>query len=61
MKTKSNDIITTQIRLPECIHEYIKQEAAKLGIAQNAMLIILLEQGIKFRDAQLNLVIHQEA
>lgn len=27
------------------MHEYIKQEADRMGIAQNAFLVILLEQG----------------
>lgn len=46
-----NDIISTQIRLPAEIHEYIKQEADRMGIAQNAFLIILLEQGKKLWEA----------
>ena len=50
-----NDIISTQIRLPAEIHEYIKQEADRMGIAQNAFLIILLEQGKKLWEAD---VIH---
>lgn len=47
--------VSTQIRLPVGIHEYIKQEAARMGIAQNAFLIILLEQGKKLWEAQVNL------
>ena len=49
-----NETISTQIRLPPAIHEYIKQEAA-LGIAQNAFLIILLEQGKRLWEADVNL------
>lgn len=48
-----NDIISTQIRLPAEIHEYIKQEADRMGIAQNAFLIILLEQGKKLWEANI--------
>ena len=44
-------IISTQMRLPAGIHEYIKQEADKMGIAQNAFLVILLEQGKKLWEA----------
>lgn len=47
----SKDIVCTQIRLPAGIHEYIQQEADKIGIAQNAFLIILLEQGKKLWEA----------
>jgi len=48
-----NDIISTQIRLPAEVHEYIKQEADRMGIAQNAFLIILLEQGKKLWEANI--------
>ena len=52
MKEK-NDIVSTQVRLPAAIHEYIKQEADRMGIAQNAFLIILLEQGRKLWEADI--------
>ena len=48
-----NNIISTQIRLPAEVHEYIKQEADRMGIAQNAFLIILLEQGKKLWEANI--------
>ncbi len=47
------NVISTQIRLPAGIHEYIKQEADRMGIAQNAFLIILLEQGKKLWEADI--------
>ena len=47
--------ISTQIRLPAEIHMYIRQEAERMGIAQNAFLVILLEQGRKMWEAD---VIH---
>lgn len=50
-----NETISTQIRLPPGIHEYIKQEAARLGIAQNAFLVILLEQGKRLWEADISL------
>lgn len=49
------DFVSTQIRLPAGIHSYIKQESTKMGIAQNAFLIVLLEQGKKLWEAQVNL------
>ncbi len=49
------EIISTQIRLPSEIHGYIKKEAERMEIAQNAFLIILLEQGKKLWEAD---VIH---
>lgn len=45
------NVISTQIRLPVGIHGYIKQEADRMGIAQNAFLVILLEQGKKLWEA----------
>lgn len=50
---KEKNMVSTQIRLPAGIHEYIKQEADKIGIAQNAFLIILLEQGRKLWKADI--------
>ena len=52
-------IVSTQIRLPEGIYEYIKQEASRMGIAQNAFLILLLEQGKKLWES--GVIVHQEA
>ena len=46
--------VATQTRLPAEIHEYIKQEAARLGIAQNAMLVILLDRGRKLWEAEVS-------
>ena len=48
-------VIATQIRLPAEIHGYIQHEAARLGIAQNAFLVILLDQGRKVWEAKVNL------
>lgn len=53
-KNLKEDIMSTQIRLPAEIHNYIKQEADRLGIAQNAFLIILLEQGRKLWEADVS-------
>lgn len=49
------DKIQTQIRLPPGIHEYIKREATRMGIPQNTFLVILLEQGRKLWEADVNL------
>ena len=48
---KVNHIVSTQIRLPAEIHNYIKQEAERMGVAQNTFLIVLLEQGRKLWEA----------
>ena len=48
---EKREIISTQIRLPAGIHEYIKQEADRMGIAQNAFLVVLLKQGKKLWEA----------
>lgn len=48
----NNEVVTTQVRLPAGIHEYIEQEAARMGIAKNAFLIVLLEQGKKLWESK---------
>ena len=50
--------VSTQIRLPEGIHNYVKQEADRMGIAMNAFLVILLEQGKRLWEADIS--IHPE-
>ncbi|MFG6369274.1 MAG: hypothetical protein K1W16_12780 [Lachnospiraceae bacterium] len=47
----NKNVVCTQIRLPAEIHEYIRKEADRMGIAQNAFLVILLEQGKKLWEA----------
>ena len=49
------EVIATQVRLPAEIHAYIQTEAARLGIAQNAFLVVLLDRGRKAWEAQVNL------
>lgn len=39
--------VATQIRLPAYLHEYIRQEAGRMGISQNAVLVMLLDKGRK--------------
>lgn len=56
---KQNQAIATQIRLPANMHEYLKQESARMGISQNAFLVTLLEQGKKLWEAEV--MIRQEA
>lgn len=56
MMGSNKEIISTQIRLPADIHKYIRQEAERMGIAQNAFLITLLYQGKKLWESN---IIHQ--
>lgn len=42
-----DNTVATQVRLPAELHEWIKQEAKRLGVAQNALLLILLDKGRK--------------
>lgn len=50
-----NGVISTQVRLPENIHSYIREQAGKMGITQNAFLVILLEQGKRLWEAEVSL------
>lgn len=47
----NNKVIATQIRLPEDIHSYIKQESSNLGVSQNNFLVTLLALGRKLWEA----------
>lgn len=55
MEEQRKDIISTQIRLPVGIYKYIEQEASRMGIAKNAFLIVLLEQGKKLWEADVTI------
>lgn len=50
-REEKREVVSTQIRLPAGMHEYIKREADRMGVAQNTFLIILLEQGRKLWEA----------
>ena len=50
-RVRKQENVPTQIRLPANMHNYIKQEAARMGIAQNAFIVVLLEQGKKLWEA----------
>ena len=54
----NNETVNTQIRLPAGLHEYIQKEAGRLGIANNAFLVILCELGGKVWDANKRLTIN---
>lgn len=49
-------VVSTQIRLPAEMHEYIKKEAERMGIAQNAVLIMLLDRGRKVWNADVTVI-----
>lgn len=46
-------IVSTQIRLPESLHEYAKKEAAEMGIPLNSFLVVLMTQGKKIWEAKI--------
>ena len=46
------EITSTQVRLPADLYAYIKTEADRMGIAQNAFLVILAEMGRKSWEAK---------
>lgn len=53
-------VYTTQIRLPSELAEYIQKEAGRMGIAQNALMIMLMEMGKKMWGAKITLDLPQE-
>lgn len=46
-------IVSMQIRLPANLHEYAKEEAAKMGIPLNSFLVVLMTQGKKLWEAKI--------
>lgn len=53
MGNSSKGIVSTQIRLPTEMHEYIRAEANRMGIAQNSFLIMLLYQRKKLWETDI--------
>ena len=43
-------VVTSQIRLPAGMHEFIQQEAERTGISQNALMLMLMELGKRVYD-----------
>ena len=53
-----NEVVNTQIRLPAQMFDYIKQEAAEMGISQNAFMLVLMNHGKKLWEATADADIH---
>lgn len=54
-----NETVSTQVRLPSELYEYIQDEAGRLGIANNAFLMVLCELGRKVWEENKSGVIRQ--
>lgn len=48
--------VATQLRLPDELHRYVRLEATRLGISQNSFILVLMEDGRRFREAQISLL-----
>ena len=59
MKSKKN-ITTTQVRLGDELADYINRESERIGISKNSMMLVLMEDGRKFREASLAVAVHQK-
>ena len=53
-RPKKEDFIPTQIRIPKKVHSYMNDESERMQISTNAVLNILLENGIKLWEATKN-------
>ena len=53
-------ITSTQVRLSEEIHSYIQQEAGRLGIAQNAFLLVRLDRGRKLWEEEVSQQVREQ-
>lgn len=58
--SKKKNSISSQIRLSEDMHNYIRKEAERMSISQNAFLVILLENGKKLWEADISCFPRQE-
>lgn len=58
--SKKKNSISSQIRLSEDMHNYIRKEAERMSISQNAFLVILLENGKKLWEANISCFPRQE-
>ena len=58
--SKKKNSISSQIRLSEDMHNYIRKEAERMSISQNAFLVTLLENGKKLWEADISCFPRQE-
>ena len=55
MKDKSSSpSVTTTLRIPEERNAYLKQKASEIGVSQNALILMLLDIGIKCYENNLS-------
>ena len=43
----------TQLRMPANVLDYIRQEAASSGLSQNSVIVSLILDGKRFREAEI--------
>ena len=49
---KKDGLTVTQIRVPDKLHEYIKEQAKETGISQNSVMLVLMTLGQKVLDGK---------
>lgn len=47
----AKETLTTQIRLPADLFDYIRSEANRTGVSQNGIMLILMDIGRKLAEA----------
>ena len=50
----------TQIRIPEELAEYIEQQSKRMQVSQNAIMVILMDLGMKAYENTKSTSFHQE-
>ena len=53
------ETVNTQIRLPEELHKFLKEEAARLKIPMNALMIMLMHYGMKAHISEVTMIMRQ--
>lgn len=57
---ESKNIKSTQIRLPTILASYIESEAERTGISQNSIMLLLMDEGKRLREACVEITIQSE-
>ena len=53
-------MVASQIRVPESLHSYIREESEKTGMSQNAVMLMLMSLGKKVNEGCCTINIHDD-
>lgn len=59
-KLPAREQVTTSIRLSEEMNNYIKAKAMEINISQNALMVVLIDLGIKLYESKVSFNLPKE-